>query len=215
MGFRQQAAALKIQLPPSPKNVLNILAFHACDLCGRAWPGVPTIALETGLSPRAVQDALKELRDRPELVTVYRYPKGGRGVSTEYLVMPAVAKLSTADCSRCGNRTDTMHVAHPLTSAEHEKGANQGSKRVRQTYHQQSVQPQQSGGEPASEPAATGPDGPGVEPHPPSSSDGRRGHRLRQGHIRPLAPENPARIETRRPQRPVRGKRKPPANRIG
>jgi hypothetical protein len=169
MGFRQQAAALKIQLPPSPKNVLNILAFHACDLCGRAWPGVPTIALETGLSPRAVQDALKELRDRPELVTVYRYPKGGRGVSTEYLVMPAVAKLSTADCSRCGNRTDTLHVAHPLTSAEHEKGANQGSKRVRQTYHQQSVQPQQSGGEPASEPAATGPDGPGVEPNPPGS----------------------------------------------
>jgi hypothetical protein len=181
MGFRQQAAALRIQLPPGPKNVLNILAFHACDLCGRAWPGVPTVALETGLSQRAVQDALKELRERPELVTVYRYPKGGRGVSTEYLVMPELAKLSTAECGRCGNRTDTLHLAHPLTSAGPVKGANRGSKRVRQTYHQQSIQPQQSsyespkaagndpkGPSPAVGLSASGPDGPAVEPPPES-----------------------------------------------
>lgn len=169
MGFRQQAAALKIQLPPGPKNVLNVLAFHACDLCGRAWPGVPTLALETGLSPRAVKDALAELRDKPELVTIYRYSKGGRGVSTEYIVIPAVAKLSTADCGRCSNRTDTVHMAHPLTNAGPGNGANSVFETVRQTYHQQSIQPQQSGGEPASEPAAASPNGLGVEPNPPTS----------------------------------------------
>lgn len=169
MGFRQQSAALRVQLPPGPKNVLNVLAFHACDSCGRAWPGVPLLMLETGLSRRAVQDALVELRERPELVAVYRYPKGGRGVSTEYLVMPAVAKLSTADCGNCSTRLESAHQAHPLTSAGPVKGANSDTKRARQTYHQQSVEHQQSGGEPASEPAATSPSGLDVEPNPPGS----------------------------------------------
>ena len=168
MGYRQQAAALKIQLPAGPKNVLNVLAFHACDLCGRAWPGVPTLALETGLSPRAVKDALAELRGRADLLAVYRYSKGGRGVSTEYIVIPALAKLSTPECGRCENRTDTVHMAHPLTKAGPVNGANSVSETVRQTYHQQSVEHQQSGGEPASEPAAASPDGLGVEPPPES-----------------------------------------------
>jgi hypothetical protein len=186
VGYRQQAAALRIQLSPGPKNVLNVLAFHACDRCGRAWPGVPLLMLETGLSRRAVQDALVELRTRPELVTVYQYPKGGRGVSTEYIVMPELAKLSTADCGNCSTRLESAHLAHPLTKAGPVKGAESGSKRARQTYHQQSIQPQQSGGEPASEPAAASPDGLGVEPPTPGS---------RFPDTAPKAPQSPAEVK--------------------
>jgi len=167
VGFRQQSAALKVQLPSGPKGVLNVLAFHACELCGRAWPGVALIALETGLMERSVREALVELRRHPELLTVYRYPKGGRGMTTEYLVMPGVAKLSTPECGKCSNRADTLHLAQGLTKTGRENPAPGRKKTLRQTAYQPSVEQEQSARAPASGPTRTGPNGPDVEPSNP------------------------------------------------
>ncbi len=109
MGFPQEAAALTVPLPHATKHVLQVMAFHACERCGRAWPGVPTLVKETGLGDRAVRSALADLRGRPDLVTVHAYPNGGCGVATEYIVMPGVARFSPAECGRCASRGDTLH----------------------------------------------------------------------------------------------------------
>jgi hypothetical protein len=58
VGFRQEAAAIRVQLPHAEKHVLITLAWHACDLCGRTRPGVPLLALETGLPASTVRAAL-------------------------------------------------------------------------------------------------------------------------------------------------------------
>jgi hypothetical protein len=115
VGFTQMQAALRVSLPTPSKFVLVCLAHHASELCGLARPGVWLLAAETGLSDRAVREALKILRarkdehDRPEWLKIYRYPHGGRGVTTEYIVMPGVEKLSTAECGKCSSKGKTLH----------------------------------------------------------------------------------------------------------
>ena len=47
---------------PSPRFVLLVLALDA-DREGVAWPGVATLARETGLTRRGVQMALRQLED--------------------------------------------------------------------------------------------------------------------------------------------------------
>lgn len=180
MGFPQARAALRIQLPPGPKGVLNVLAFYACELCGHARPGVALLMLNTGLGERAVRQALEDLRGRPELLRVYRYPKGGRGVTTEYIVMPEVAKVSTADCRFLELHTKTLHHAQGKAPTGSGNPARKGSKTLHQTQDHPSVQPHPSssaapnsaeaapdGTASAGDRSATGPHGPGVEPpHP-------------------------------------------------
>jgi len=169
VGFPQSRAALRVQLPPAPKNVLNVMAFYACELCGHARPGVTLLMLNTGLGERAVRQALEELRSRPELLSVYRYPKGGRGVATEYIVMPELAKLSTVDCRFRDQHTKTLHTVQGNEVSGTVNPARRGSKTLHQAQDHPSVHPHPSGGEPASEPAATGPNGPEVDPIPPGS----------------------------------------------
>jgi hypothetical protein len=164
MGFRQSAAALKATAPPIVKHVLSVLAFHACEDCGLAWPGVSLIARETGLTERPVKDALVSLRSRPDLVTVHAYSKGGRGRTTEYVVMPSVARLSTSECGKCAKRCSKQHS---LTIPERLNGAPQRNETVLKTALQPSVEHRTISDEPASGPAAPVPDGPGVEPRNP------------------------------------------------
>ena len=163
MGYRQETAALKVVLPQAPKHVLQVLAFRACEICGRAWPGVPSLAADTGLGQRAVRSALEVLRRRPELVTVFRYPRGGRGVSTEYVVMPSLARVSPDECGRCSNRTDTLHQQQGIERRGRGNPARSDTKTLHGAQDQQEVEPQQEG----SRCSPTGPDGPGVEPHTP------------------------------------------------
>lgn len=165
MGFAQSRAALRAQLPPGPKNVLNVLAFYACEQCGHARPGVALLMLNTGLGKRGVQLGLEALRSRPDLLRVYRYPKGGRGVTTEYVVMPEVAKLSTENCTFLEKHSKTVHSVHGLTIPGPVKGALRGVKRVNQDAYHPSVQHHPSARAPASGPAAPAPNGSGVDPH--------------------------------------------------
>ena len=186
MGFAQSRAALRVQLSPGPKNVLNVLAFYACEQCGHARPGVALLMLSTGLGERAVRLALDGLRSRPDLLRVYRYPKGGRGVTTEYVVMPELAKLSTDDCPFLAKHTKTLHQMQGIAGAAGGNPALGGGKTLNLPLHHPSVQHHPSGGEPASEPAAASPDGLGVEPHPPGS---------RFPDTTPQAPQSPAEVK--------------------
>ena len=164
MGFRQSAAALKVTAPPIVKHVLSVLAFHACEDCGLAWPGVKLLAIETGLAERTVRDTLVTLRSMPTLVTVVSYATGGRGRTTEYVVMPSVARLSTSDCGKCAKRCAAQQG---LTTTGRLKGAPQRKETLRTTAYQPSVEHRTISDEPASGPAAPAPDGSGVEPRNP------------------------------------------------
>jgi hypothetical protein len=161
MGFAQSRAALKVAAPPIIKHVLSVLAFHACEDCGLAWPGVKLLALETGLAERTVRDTLVTLRSMPALVTVVSYAQGGRGRTTEYVVIPSVARLSTSDCGKCAKR---CAVQQGLTSSGRLKGAPQRKETLRTTAYQPSIEHRTISDEPASGPAASGPNGPEVEP---------------------------------------------------
>jgi len=181
MGFAQERAALAVKLPPGVKHVLQCLAFRACGTCGHARPSVPLLALDTGMSERAVRDALVELREHTELVKVWAYSKGGRGVTTEYVVMPGLARLSPPDCADWGKHTNTLRHMQGIARAESAKPGKIGSETLRQTSYHPSEHTHPSGEAPAKaagsppigEPpaggrSATGPDGPAVEPPPES-----------------------------------------------
>lgn len=117
VGFTQTKAALRVILPPPTKFVLVTLAIHACQDCGLARPGVALLSAETGLSERAVREALRRLRaeltehGQPEWLKVSRYGRGGRGVTTEFIVFPALAKFSTEECGRCESTGKRVHPA--------------------------------------------------------------------------------------------------------
>jgi len=92
---------------PGPKAVLVCMADRACDVCGMAWPGVAYLADRTEIPERRVSIHLRALLDSG-LLTVHGYSKGGRGRSTEYIVLPQVAKLSTAPCEKCAQLGKTL-----------------------------------------------------------------------------------------------------------
>jgi hypothetical protein len=60
---------------------------------------------ETGLGDRAIRSAL-EVLSRAGRLEIYRYPKGGRGRATEYIVLPGFKELSPTQCTTHGK---TMH----------------------------------------------------------------------------------------------------------
>lgn len=91
---------------PAAKSVLLCLADRACDECGLAWPGVPYLAERTELGLNRIRAALAKLVEGGFLL-VHAYPHGGRGLSTEYVVLPALAKLSTAPCGKCQSNRKT------------------------------------------------------------------------------------------------------------
>ena len=88
---------------PSPKAVLNAMARRACDACGLTWTGVDLIAADTELGRTTVRESLAKLVSAGLLVAA-RFPNGGRGLSTEYLVLTQVMELSPAPCGQCAAR---------------------------------------------------------------------------------------------------------------
>lgn len=107
MGFKHLAVAYRTETgAPSRRAILCALAFRACDSCGLCWPGLGWLMEATEVSERSAQTALAELA-KAGLVAVRRYSRGGRGVSTEYVVLPSLAKLSTAPCEECAQRMKT------------------------------------------------------------------------------------------------------------
>lgn len=104
MSNRHHAAGLELVIgSPGAKAILLLLCDRACERCGLAWPGVPTLARWSEMSVASVRRALDTLREAGH-IDVHRFPKGGRGLSTEYIVLPALPDLSTAPCGECGKR---------------------------------------------------------------------------------------------------------------
>jgi hypothetical protein len=89
-----------LQLPAAQKFVLVALGDHACEGCGLTWPGISRLMKETALSERTIQDALKALVSAGHL-RIRSYPRGGRGRTTEYIVLPSLTVLSTPPCGKC------------------------------------------------------------------------------------------------------------------
>ena len=98
--YAGDVAAAIIVGNPGDKAVLNALARRCCKDCGLTWAGVRALGQDTEMSESRIRQALKALTDVRQIVAV-RYPRGGRGLTTEYVVLPYVVELSTAPCERC------------------------------------------------------------------------------------------------------------------
>jgi len=99
---------------PGLKGVLLALADRACDECGLAWPGIKYLSDRSELGETKTREAIRVLTAKG-LLTVHGFAKGGRGLATEYIVLPGVAKLSTAPCGKCREMMKRHHtgVGHP------------------------------------------------------------------------------------------------------
>ena len=69
------------------RAVAGCIARHANDQTGLGWPGMGTIATETGFCRRAVVKAIKEL-ERGEHFTVGRFKVGKKNTSNRYQLPP-------------------------------------------------------------------------------------------------------------------------------
>lgn len=86
MCIHKFRAARGTKTKGATRQVLSNLADHA-NRYGIAWPSVDTIGEEESLSRRAVQQALRTLEARGEIVRVSG-AKGGRNKTTRYEVLP-------------------------------------------------------------------------------------------------------------------------------
>jgi len=111
VSFEHLDAAARLEgLPPAPKSVLVHVAQHACVTCGLAWPGVPLLERKSGLGRTAIKLALEWLVKAGQL-RIHAYPHGGRGMATEYIVLPSLTGLSTAPCGECRQRMKRGRLA--------------------------------------------------------------------------------------------------------
>ena len=69
------------------RAVANCIARHANDKTGLGWPGMGTIATETGFCRRAVVKAVKEL-ERGGHVTINRFKVGKKNKANRYQLPP-------------------------------------------------------------------------------------------------------------------------------
>lgn len=104
MSVVQVRAAYRVRVGSgSGKAVLMLLADHACERCGLAWPGVGYISETTEVSRASVTRALKHL-EAGGWIRVHGYATGGRGRATEFVVMPELQALAVAPCASCRAR---------------------------------------------------------------------------------------------------------------
>ncbi len=155
MGFRtlEQARATQTGKPAS-KAVLMALAWHACDDCGCAWPGHGALSDWTELGRSTIATALAALV-KDGLLVIGRFSSGGRGLSTEYVVLPQRTELSPAPCGECRKRMKNPPAigwfSRPARGNRPESGpftpetVQSGAENPPAFGHQQSVTTQQSG----------------------------------------------------------------------
>lgn len=114
MSFDHLGAIAELKLAATPKLVLFALGNRACSVCGIAWPGKNYLMEMTGLGETSVVKGLKALVDA-QLIVIHRYSHGGRGVATEYVVLPNHLKLAkVAPCQDCRKRMKTPREARGL-----------------------------------------------------------------------------------------------------
>jgi predicted ArsR family transcriptional regulator len=110
---------------PTARLVLLALAAHANRETNEAWPSVATLARETGLSARAVRDALRELEQANEIERLAA--GGGRGRTARYRVNLA---RKAADAAAFGP-TETRQLTHKTRQLTSVKGAAPAGEVVR------------------------------------------------------------------------------------
>lgn len=95
MSWRLMEQVLDLRLPDEQERVLVRLARYAADDGTRCFPGVATLAEQTGRSERSVQRVLRVLEGRRYIVPVAN-ATGGRGRRAEYrVVLPCPGKGDT------------------------------------------------------------------------------------------------------------------------
>lgn len=111
MSVRHQRVAWDvIGLDTYERILLLAYARHACDVCGLCWPGSARLEILTAIG----RTSLAAVRGRlvtKGLLKIHAYPRGGRGMSTEMIVLPRDIKLSTAPCGKCVDNLKTNRHA--------------------------------------------------------------------------------------------------------
>lgn len=129
MSNRHIDAAWQVKLPGRQKLILLALADHACDECGLAWPGIPRLAERTGIGATTLREDVQALTDAG-LIEIRRYPRGGRGRATEYVVLRAYVEVGQAPCAECARK-----LAGPHAGETHRAGDGFRPARAANTHH--------------------------------------------------------------------------------
>lgn len=89
-----------------------LLAYgkHACTFCGLCWPGNARLELMCLLGTTALTEARQGLVEHG-LIKIHAYPRGGRGLATEVIVLLAGTELSTGPCGKCADKLKTSRRA--------------------------------------------------------------------------------------------------------
>jgi hypothetical protein len=179
MAFDHLDAAARLEgIPPAPKSVLVHLSQPACEVCGLTWAGLAWLERKTGLGRTAISSALEYLV-RDGHLTIHAYPKGGRGRSTEYVVLPAIVKLSTPACGKCRANMKTGRHAVGIDNSETEKPTASRSVSGKPTAEtpqnlppggHQSVRESESVSALRAQQPAEAPPAPASDPHPPQTA---------------------------------------------
>lgn len=111
MSVRHQRVAWDvIGLDSYERLLLLAYARHACEDCGLCWPGAARIEILTGIG-RTTLTAVRGRLIAKGALKIHAYPRGGRGMSTEMIVLPRDIKLSTAPCGKCVDNLKTNRAA--------------------------------------------------------------------------------------------------------
>lgn len=111
MSARHQRVAWDVIGLDTYERIL-LLAYgrHACETCGLCWPGTARLEILTGIGHTALASVRGRLVAKG-LLKIHAYPKGGRGMSTEMVVLPKDVELSTAPCGKCVDNLKTNRSA--------------------------------------------------------------------------------------------------------
>lgn len=99
-----------IGLDTHERLLLLAYARHACQNCGLCWPGNVRLQIMTAMGRSTVTAVAARLVAGGHL-RIHAYPRGGRGMSTEYVVLPKELGLSTAPCGKCVDNFKTNRTA--------------------------------------------------------------------------------------------------------
>ncbi len=131
MSWQATQWVMGLGLPLVKGAVLKSLAYHAHKDGSEAHPGIETIAFESGLKERAVQDNLKAL-SQDGLIAITSDTKGGRKRKTTYQLLmanPAYGDIRNPAPETVFLTTSLKETPHPTTGkgAPHDTALKEGT----------------------------------------------------------------------------------------
>jgi hypothetical protein len=97
---RHIEAAWDARVGGRAKPVLLAYAHHACQHCGLAWPGIPRVAERCEKGVNSVREIVAQLVKDGHL-ELFSHPRGGKGCTTIYRVLPGPVACDRAPCEQC------------------------------------------------------------------------------------------------------------------